>query len=85
MALRFPVLFDDPAAAEEVRRRLREDRILKGPNDFEDYAGGGAHAASIARRLVTLPTYRGSEAAQDAAAEVIRRVLGERTEGEKQR
>ncbi len=74
-ALRFPVLFEEAAAADQVRQRLRDEKIVKGPNDFDDYAGTSVNATAIARRLVTLPTYRGSESAQGAAAEVVRQVL----------
>ncbi len=74
-ALRFPVIFEQIAAAEEVRRRLAVEKIIKGPNDFDDYGESSDRARRIARRLVTLPTYGGSESAQEAAVSVIRQVL----------
>ncbi len=75
-ALRFPIIFEEAAVAGEVRRLLAEERIVKGPNDFDDYGNASANAATIARCLVTLPTYRGSEAAQEAATAMIRQVSG---------
>ncbi len=75
VALRFPLIFEQATIADTVRERLAAERVLKGPNDFDDYIGPTANAASIARRLLTLPTYSGSERAQDAAVEILRQVL----------
>ena len=78
VALRLPIVFDDSEAAGAVRAALRREGVIKGPNDFDDYVGGSENSAAIARRLVTLPTYRGSEAAQEAAVAILRRELGDR-------
>jgi len=76
VALRLPVLFDDPTAGEDARARLIERGILRGPHDWHDYAGGSPTALSIARRLVTLPTWSGSERAGTAAVALLRERLG---------
>lgn len=76
VALRLPVLLDDERAGRAVRAALERRGIVKGPNDWDDYAAPSANAASIAARLVTLPTHPGSEHAAARAVETIAEILG---------
>ncbi|MBY0276563.1 hypothetical protein K2Z84_14570, partial [Candidatus Binatia bacterium] len=76
VALRLPVLFERADDARAVRCALAEQRIVKGPNDWDDYGRASAAAAAIADRLVTLPTHPGSEHAARRAIAVIAQRLG---------
>jgi len=73
VALRLPVVFTDPDAAQSVRAALRVERIVKGPNQWDDYAHASENAAAISGRLVTLPTFPAAQGALDRAVGVILR------------
>jgi len=75
VALRMPVVFDDPRVASGVRSALAERAIVKGPNAWDDYGRATPNAAAIASRLVTLPTQPGSEAAAERAIALVARAL----------
>jgi len=76
VALRLPVVFTDPDAAQSVRTALRVERIVKGPNQWDEYAHASENAAAISRRLVTLPTFPAAQGALDRAVQVVRRHCG---------
>jgi dTDP-4-amino-4,6-dideoxygalactose transaminase len=77
VAVRFPVLFEDPETAEAVKRAIADGRIIRGPNEFYDHVGPTENAASICHRLLTLPTFSGSERASERAADLIRKFLNQ--------
>lgn len=65
VALRLPLLFEDADAADAARRALVRSRILLRASAWHDYARSPT-GADIARRVLTLPTFSGSERAHDA-------------------
>lgn len=75
VAVRFPVLFEDPEIAETVKRAIAEEGVIRGPNEFFDHVSSTENSASICRRLLTLPTFSGSERALERVADLIRKFL----------
>lgn len=71
-ALRLPIMFTDQALAAAVKRDLESVKLIKGPNDWWEYNRGTSNATDIADRLLTLPTYAGSEGVQQASVDIIR-------------
>lgn len=71
-SLRFPIIFADRALAANVKRNIDGAKLIKGPNDWRDYNSGTSNADDIADRLVTLPTYSGSERVQRISVDIIR-------------
>ncbi|HET6464429.1 MAG TPA: DegT/DnrJ/EryC1/StrS family aminotransferase [Nitrospiria bacterium] len=75
VAVRFPVLFENPEIAEAVKRAIAKEGVIRGPNEFFDHVSSTENSASICRRLLTLPTFSGSERALERAANLIRKFL----------
>lgn len=76
VALRMPVTFASAADAARVRDALAARHVVKGPNAWGDYGRSTTNAATIAARLVTLPTSPGSEDVARRAVALIAESLG---------